>query len=107
MRRWLRSRGVRTEGLELRALVPVGPVRPKDEKGTLGNRITVMRGPLPVYIEDPVGARLRVVKQAMDGLKDSKQAVGAEVLSGVQQFAPPRRCKNRRRGLNSRRGCST
>ena len=47
-----------------------------------------MRGPLPVYIEDPV-ARLRVVKAAMDGLKDSKQAVGAEVMAGVQQFAPP------------------
>ena len=25
----------------------------------------------------------------MDGLKDSKQAVGAEVLAGVQNFAPP------------------
>jgi hypothetical protein len=47
-----------------------------------------MRGPLPVYIEDPV-ARLRVVKQAMDGLKESKQAVGAEVLTGLQEFAPP------------------
>jgi diacylglycerol O-acyltransferase len=87
LRRWLRARGTRTEGLELRALVPVS-VRSKDEKGTLGNRILVMRGPLPVYIEDPV-ARLRVVKQAMDGLKESKQAVGAEVLVGVQQFAPP------------------
>jgi WS/DGAT/MGAT family acyltransferase len=87
LRRWLRRRGVRTEGLELRALVPVS-VRQKHEQGTLGNRIAVMRGPLPVYIEDPV-ARLRVVKQAMDGLKESKQAVGAEVLAGVQQFAPP------------------
>jgi diacylglycerol O-acyltransferase / wax synthase len=87
LRRWLRRRGVRTEGLELRALVPVS-VRPKGETGTLGNRITVMRGPLPVYIEDPV-ARLRVVKHAMDGLKESKQAVGAEMLAGVQQFAPP------------------
>ena len=87
LRRWLRARGVRTEGLELRALVPVS-VRGKHEANTLGNRITVMRGPLPVYIEDPV-ARLRVVKASMDGLKESKQAVGAEVLSGVQQFAPP------------------
>jgi diacylglycerol O-acyltransferase len=87
LRRWLRARGVRTEGLELRALVPVS-IRAKDERGTLGNRIAVMRGPLPVYIEDPV-ARLRVVKAAMDGLKDSKQAVGAEVMAGVQSFAPP------------------
>ncbi len=47
-----------------------------------------MRGPLPVYIRDPV-ARLRFVKQAMDGLKESKQAVGAKVLADVQQLAPP------------------
>ncbi len=87
LRRWLRSRGVRTEGLELRALVPVS-VRGSDQHGDLGNRIVVMRGPLPVYVEDPV-ARLRVVRQAMDGLKDSKQAVGAEVITGLEALAPP------------------
>ncbi|MBI5104916.1 MAG: wax ester/triacylglycerol synthase family O-acyltransferase [Solirubrobacterales bacterium] len=87
LRDWLRSRGVRTEGLELRALVPVS-VRGEHERHTLGNRIAVMRGPLPVYIEDPV-ARLRAVKAAMDGLKESKQAVGAEVLSNLENFAPP------------------
>ena len=47
-----------------------------------------MRGPLPVYVEDPI-ARLRVVRQAMDGLKDSKQAVGAEVITGLEALAPP------------------
>jgi WS/DGAT/MGAT family acyltransferase len=87
LRRWLRSRGVRTEGLELRALVPVS-VRTKDEHHQLGNRLAAMRGPLPVYVEDPV-ARLRVVREAMDGLKESKQAMGAEVLAGLQDFAPP------------------
>ncbi len=87
LRKWLHSRGIRTEGLELRALVPVS-IRTKEEHGALGNKLTVMRGPLPVYIKDPV-ARLRFVKQSMDGLKDSKQAVGAEVLAGVQQMAPP------------------
>jgi diacylglycerol O-acyltransferase / wax synthase len=87
LRRWLRSRGVRTEGLELRALVPVS-IRAADERGQMGNRLAVMRGPLPVYVEDPV-ARLQVVRQAMDGLKESKQAVGAEVLTSVQNLAPP------------------
>ncbi len=87
LRGWLRSRGVRTEGLELRALVPVS-IRAADQRGQLGNRLAVMRGPLPVYIGDPV-ARLRAVKEAMDGLKESKQAVGAEVIAGVQAFAPP------------------
>lgn len=87
LRTWLRSRGVRTEGLELRALVPVS-VRTKDDRGQLGNRIVVMRGPLPVYVEDPV-ARLRVVRQAMDGLKESKQAVGAAAITGLEALAPP------------------
>ncbi len=87
LRKWLQSRGVRTEGIELRALVPVS-IRGEDEHHQLGNRIAAMRGPLPVYVEDPV-ARLAVVREAMDGLKDSKQAVGAEVLAGVQSFAPP------------------
>src|SRR5215213_7344519 len=87
LRQWLRSRGVRTEGVELRALVPVS-IRGEDQHHQLGNRIAAMRGPLPVYVEDPV-ARLAVVREAMDGLKDSKQAVGAEVLAGVQSFAPP------------------
>ncbi len=84
---WLRSRGVRTEGLEMRALVPVS-VRAKDERGSLGNQLTAMRGPLPVYVRDPV-ARLRFVRQAMDGLKESKQAVGAATLAQVNNLAPP------------------
>ena len=87
LRRWLQSRRVRTEGLELRALVPVS-IRGAGDRGALGNRIAAMRGPLPVYIEDPV-ERLRSVRAAMDGLKESKQAVGAEVLSSMQNFAPP------------------
>jgi WS/DGAT/MGAT family acyltransferase len=84
---WLRSRGVRTEGLEMRALVPVS-VRTADDRGSLGNRLTVMRGPLPVYIRDPL-ARLRFVRRAMDGLKESKQAVGAATLAAVNNLAPP------------------
>ncbi len=87
LRRWLHSRGVRTEGMELRGLVPVS-IRGQEERGQLGNRIAAMRGPLPVYIADPV-ARLRFVKQSMDGLKESKQALGAEVIASVNNFAPP------------------
>ncbi|HUN78139.1 MAG TPA: wax ester/triacylglycerol synthase family O-acyltransferase [Solirubrobacteraceae bacterium] len=87
LRSFLISRGVRTEGLELRALVPVS-VRAEDEHHQLGNRIVVMRGPLPVYISDPV-QRLAFVKREMDGLKESKQALGAEVIANVQNFAPP------------------
>src|SRR4029079_14425848 len=58
------------------------------DRGALGNRIAAMRGPVPVYIEAPV-ERLRAVRRTMDGLKESKQAAGAEVLSNMQNFAPP------------------
>jgi diacylglycerol O-acyltransferase / wax synthase len=78
---------VRTEGLELRALVPVS-IRAEDEQGQLGNRIAAMRGPLPVYIDDPV-RRLDAVREGMEGLKASKQALGAEVISRFNDFAPP------------------
>ncbi len=85
--RWLESRGLRTEGLEMRALVPVS-VRTDAHRDTLGNQLTVMRGPLPVYIHDPV-SRLAFVRRAMDGLKESKQAVGAATLAAVNDLAPP------------------
>ncbi len=87
LRKWLHQRGVRTEGLELRALVPVS-IRTEDERGELGNRLAAMRGPLPVYVEDPV-RRLRVVSEQMEGLKRSKQALGAEVIARFNDFAPP------------------
>jgi len=85
--RWLQTRGVRTEGLELRGLVPVS-IRSDAHRGQLGNRIAALRGPLPVYADDPV-ERLRIVREAMQGIKESKQALGAEVISGLEDFAPP------------------
>ena len=87
VRNWLHRRSIRTEGLELRALVPVS-IRSEDERGNLGNRIALMRGPLPVYVEDPV-RRLRTISEEMAGLKRSKQALGAEVISRFNDFAPP------------------
>jgi diacylglycerol O-acyltransferase / wax synthase len=87
LRRWLQDRGVRTEGVELRALVPVS-IRSDDERGSLGNRIAAMRGPLPVYVDDPV-ERLQIVRGAMGELKESKQALGAEVIAALNDFAPP------------------
>jgi diacylglycerol O-acyltransferase len=91
LRRWLHDREVQTEGMELKALVPVS-VRTIDEEGELGNRLTAMRGPLPVGIADPV-ERLRAVHVGMDELKSSKQPLGAEAIWGLndwfRDFAPP------------------
>jgi diacylglycerol O-acyltransferase / wax synthase len=87
LRTFLRARGVRTEGLELRAMVPVS-VRSDDERNQLGNRVAAMRAPLPVWADHPV-ERLRAIQREMQDLKASHQAVGAEVLSNLQEFAPP------------------
>lgn len=82
--RWLRTRGVDTAGLELRGLVPVS-IRAQDQHHQLGNRIAAVRGPLPVYAEDPV-ERLRIVRESMQGVKESKQALGAEVIAGLEDL---------------------
>jgi diacylglycerol O-acyltransferase len=91
MRGWMTERGERVDGLELKALVPVS-IRTEDEHGQLGNKLTAMRGPLPVGVADPV-ARLHTVTAAMDSLKASKQPLGAEAIWGLndwfRDFAPP------------------
>ena len=84
--RYLRARGHETEGVELRAMVPVS-IRATDERGALGNRITAMMAPLPIGEEDPV-ERLRVLTAEMGDLKASGQAVGAEILTKLTDFAP-------------------
>src|SRR3954451_6556380 len=87
LQRWFHSRGLRTEGLEPRAAVPVS-IRTADEQGALGNRLAQLVAPLPVGMRDPV-LRLKRVSEAMEGIKESKQALGAEVIAGAQDFAPP------------------
>ncbi|HSK50010.1 MAG TPA: WS/DGAT domain-containing protein, partial [Solirubrobacterales bacterium] len=91
LRRWLLERQVDVDGVELKALVPVS-IRTVDEHGELGNKLTAMRGPLPVGVADPV-ERLAVVSVAMDRLKESKQPLGAEAIWGLndwfRDFAPP------------------
>jgi diacylglycerol O-acyltransferase len=84
--KYLRARGHDTEGLELRAMVPVS-VRAPEEHGALGNRVSAMMAPLPVWCEDPV-ERLHLMTAEMGDLKTSGQAVGAEILTKLTDFAP-------------------
>jgi hypothetical protein len=67
-------------------LVPVS-VRATEDRGALGNRISAMMAPLPVWCEDPV-ERLHIVTASMGDLKSSGQAVGAEILTRITDFAP-------------------
>jgi WS/DGAT/MGAT family acyltransferase len=87
IRAWMHHRGMRTAGLELLAGVPVS-TRAGADRDALGDRLTPVVAPLPVGTPDPVG-RLRAVTAATAGLKQSRQAVGAEVIASAQGFAPP------------------
>jgi diacylglycerol O-acyltransferase len=83
--------GYKGHGVELKALVPVS-IRTVDEHGELGNKLTAMRGPLPIGLADPT-ERLGVIAAAMDDLKASKQPLGAEAIWALndwfRDFAPP------------------
>jgi diacylglycerol O-acyltransferase / wax synthase len=85
--RFLRRRGVETDGLVLKAMVPVS-VRADTQRGALGNRVAAMWAPLPVGVSDPE-AVLSEVAEAMRGIKESGQAVGAVALTSLADFAPP------------------
>jgi WS/DGAT/MGAT family acyltransferase len=84
--RHLRRRGQVTDGLELKAMVPVS-VRQEVERGALGNKVAAMMAPLPVWCQEPV-ARLDIVREELKDLKSGGQAVGAQVLTELAGFAP-------------------
>jgi diacylglycerol O-acyltransferase / wax synthase len=76
-----------TEGLVVRSLVPVS-VRGPDEAGAITNRVSAVLANLPVGEPDPL-RRLGLIKEEMDSLKHTHQAVGAEILTGMLGFAAP------------------
>jgi diacylglycerol O-acyltransferase len=86
LRRHYEAHGYDTDA-DLKAMVPVS-VRADTERGALGNKVSTMYAPLPIGLDDPI-ARFRTVHEAMRGLKESGQAVGAEMLTSLADFAPP------------------
>ena len=87
LRRLLKGRGESVDEVELRAMVPVS-VRADNEKGALGNRVASLWAALPVYESDPI-ERLHIIHEEMKDLKSSGQAVGAQVLTTLGEWAPP------------------
>jgi diacylglycerol O-acyltransferase len=86
LRHWLEARGD-TAVSDLRALVPVSTRGARDRK-TFGNQISAVFCPLPVTEPNPI-ERLRKVREAMKGVKETGQAVGATALASLGDFAPP------------------
>jgi WS/DGAT/MGAT family acyltransferase len=87
LRRFCLQRAVDPDSLSVRALVPVS-VRAPEEHGALGNRVTEIIAPLPIHLEDPV-SRLDAVRVIMGGLKESKQALGGEIMTAIAEWTVP------------------
>ena len=86
LRHWLEARG-ESLGPDLRALVPVS-MRGAHDRNTFGNQVSAVFCPLPVGEANPL-ERLRKVRDAMKGIKESGQAVAAAALASLSDFAPP------------------
>jgi diacylglycerol O-acyltransferase len=83
----LKERGELPDGLVVRTLVPVS-VRGRDERGMVTNRVSAVLANLPAGEPDPL-RRLALVREQMDSIKHSYQAVSAEILTGMLGFAAP------------------
>ncbi|WP_370950195.1 wax ester/triacylglycerol synthase family O-acyltransferase [Amycolatopsis sp. cg5] len=83
----LEKRGELTDGMVVRTMVPVS-MRSKDEHNKLNNRVSAVLVNLPVSEADPL-KRLAAVRAQMDDLKGSRQAAGADVITGLGDFAAP------------------
>jgi WS/DGAT/MGAT family acyltransferase len=87
MGRYLRALGQPTEGVEIRAMCPVSMRRP-DERGALGNLVSMIFAPLYVGVLAPV-ERLAAERAAMTRLKDQDQAGGLyEMTHLMDRMAP-------------------
>ena len=91
LRRFLEHRRVNVEGLDFRVMVPVS-VRAAEERGTLGNRVSA-------WVVDAADRRARSAPPPASrsarprrALKDSKQALGAEMLDAGDVVDAVRRC---------------
>ena len=84
LRRFLLARGLDPDEMRIRANVPVS-LRGAEERSSLGNRIALWMTDLPVDEED-VLHRFGRVKDTTHGLKESRQALGAQVLASVSDM---------------------
>ena len=119
--RFLRRRGVETDGLVLKAMVPVS-VRADTQRGALGNRVAAMWAPLPVGVTDPEAVLVRGRRgDARDqGVRPGRRRRGADLpgrlraaddhvagraAAGAPALLQPRR-HERPRARRSRSTCS-
>jgi len=86
VREYLAYRGVPPERTLFRVSAPVS-VRREEERGKLGNRVSSWLIPLPIREADPLRQLEAIVHQTQE-LKQSRQALGVEMMMGVAEWTP-------------------
>jgi WS/DGAT/MGAT family acyltransferase len=81
----LLRRGAAVKAARIRAMAPMS-LRARSERGTLGNRVSMLIVDLPVDEADPA-RRLRRLSATMARLKRIKQGLGVDVLAAIDEFA--------------------
>jgi WS/DGAT/MGAT family acyltransferase len=87
MRRFLERRGVATDGIDFRAMMPVN-VRTRDQRGKLGNRVAFLIARLPVDEADRARRHQRVIETTRR-LKESDVVEGGELLESLSDWTLP------------------
>jgi diacylglycerol O-acyltransferase / wax synthase len=86
VQQYLEERRVSVVDLEFRVMAPVS-VRTTTERGTLGNRVSAWIVELPIAERD-ARRRLELISQQTSRLKESKQALGADLLTQAASWTP-------------------
>jgi WS/DGAT/MGAT family acyltransferase len=86
VRSFFQQRRVSLDEIQFRILAPVS-VRSEDERGQLGNRVSAWIVDLPIAEPDRA-KQLALISERTAELKESKQAVGAELLTQVAEWTP-------------------
>jgi WS/DGAT/MGAT family acyltransferase len=86
VQRFLENRRVNVDFLDFRVMAPVS-VRSADQRGKLGNQVSAWMVDLPLAERDPK-VRLALISETTGKLKESKQALGADILTRVAEWTP-------------------
>ncbi len=86
VREYLRLRGVDPSSLEFRVSSPVS-VRSEEERGQLGNRVSSWVVWLPIGEDEP-RKQLEAIHAETKRLKDTRQALGVEMMMQVAEWTP-------------------
>ena len=86
LRRYMEDRGAQTAGLNFRTYIPFN-LRPLDQDIELGNKFGLVFLQLPIGTVDKM-ERLQIIKQRMDELKNSPEAMVAITLLATAGMLP-------------------